>query len=175
MTNDNTRDNSSRLLTKVFHTRDSAEKAYNALIRRGYSKSDISILMSDQTRDKYFADTDLPESDLGNKALEGLGVGSAIGGALGAFAAGIATIGTIVTIPGLGLIIAGPLAAGLAGAGAGSIAGGLAGTLIGSGVPGDRAQEYEEAIKSGDIVIGIHTHSNDDYLALESEWERINS
>ena len=74
--------------------------------------------MSDDTRNKYFSNSELPETALSTKALEGLGVGSAIGGALGGLAAAVAAMGTILTIPGLGLVIAGPLAAGLAGAGA---------------------------------------------------------
>jgi hypothetical protein len=41
------------------------------------------------------------------------------------------------------VIIAGPLATGLAGAGAGGIAGGLVVFLVGSGIPEERARIYE--------------------------------
>lgn len=164
-----------KFLTNVFFTREAAEQAYDTILSHGYTKDDVSILMSNETRDKYFANTELPNSDLSNKALEGLGVGSAIGSAIGGVAAAIAAIGTVLAIPGLGIILAGPIAAGLAGAGAGGIAGGLTGALIGSGLPGERAQEYEGAIKEGGIVIGVQARTEGDYKILESKLDVIAS
>ncbi len=99
----------------MFRDRDSAERAYNSAISRGYTHDDVNVLMSDKTRYTWFTGDD---SALGSKAMEGAGTGSAIGGTLGAIIAGIAAIGTSVLIPGLGLIVAGPIAAALAGAGA---------------------------------------------------------
>ena len=170
-----TRNASGNLLTGVFNNREAAELAYDILVGSGYNKNDINIMMSDETRDKYFTNSRLSEGNIDNKALEGLGVGSAIGGAIAGFAAAVAAIGTVLVVPGLGLVIAGPLAAGLAGAGAGGIAGGLTGALVGSGIPGERAKEYEEAIKAGGIVIAVQPKSDDDYRTLESKWENINS
>ncbi len=76
-------------------------------------------LLSSATFFQQYAD-----SELGNKAAEGAGVGGAIGGTVGAIAAAIAAIGTSLVLPGLGLVIAGPIAAALAGAGAGAGAAG---------------------------------------------------
>ena len=59
------RQSSNRVLTGMFRDRDSAEKAYNSAISRGYSKDDVNLLMSDQTRDTYFADGD--DSAMGSK------------------------------------------------------------------------------------------------------------
>ena len=117
--------NEKRMVTGMFRDRESAEKAYDALEEKGYTKDEINVMMSDDTRKRYFADDD--DSDLGSKAMEGAGTGSAIGGTVGAVAGIIAAIGTNLVIPGLGLVIAGPIAAGLAGAGAGGITGGLIG------------------------------------------------
>mgnify|MGYP003381339126 CR=1 FL=1 len=47
-----------------------------------------------------------------------------------------------------GIVLAGPIAAGLAGAGAGGITGGLIGALIGSGIPEERAKVYESGVKA---------------------------
>jgi hypothetical protein len=157
-----------RMLTGMFRDRESAEGAYNSALSRGYTKDDVNLMMTDQTRDKYFADTD--DSDLGNKAMEGAGTGSAIGGTLGAIIGGIAAIGTSVLIPGLGLVVAGPLAAALAGAGAGGLTGGLVGALVGSGIPEDRAREYEEGVKNGGIVMGVNPRSDEDADYFENEW-----
>src|SRR5678815_2198730 len=98
--------------------RANAEAAYSSLTDRGYTHDEVSILMSDDTRERQFSRVDA-QTELGTKAAEGAGVGGAIGGALGAIAAAIAAVGTSLAIPGLGSVVAGPLAAGLAGAGAG--------------------------------------------------------
>lgn len=163
------RQSNNRVLTGMFRDRASAEGAYNSAISRGYSKDDVNLLMSDQTRDTYFADGD--DSGLGSKALEGAGTGSAIGGTLGAIIAGIAAIGTSVLLPGIGLVVAGPLAAALAGAGAGGLTGGLIGALVGSGIPEEHAAQYEEGIKNGGIVMGVNPRSDEDADYFENEWK----
>ncbi len=166
-----TQNNSSddKMLTRMFNDRDSAERAYTTLHERGYTKDDINVVMTDETRKKHFGHTE-HETELGNKAMEGAGKGSAIGGAIGAIAGVIAAIGTSLIIPGLGLVIAGPIAAGLAGAGAGGITGGLVGALVGSGIPEHRAKRYEEGIKNGGIVMGVKHRKDDDLTHREKEW-----
>jgi hypothetical protein len=158
------------MLTGMFADRESTEKAYNALHERGYTKDDVNLLMSDETREKHYSDK-YDHSELGTKAAETAGTGSAIGGTIGAIAGVIAAIGTSVIIPGLGLIIAGPLAAGLAGAGAGGITGGLIGALVGSGIPEDRAKVYESGIKNGHVVMGVHPKNDDDAEYLAENWK----
>ncbi len=158
----------SGMLTGMFRDRESAEKAYNSALSRGYTKDDVNVMMSDKTRDTWFSDSD--DTGLGSKAMEGAGTGSAIGGTLGAIIAGIAAIGTSVLIPGLGLVVAGPLAAALAGAGAGGLTGGLVGALIGSGIPEDRAVQYEEGIKNGGLVMGLNPRNDDDATYFENDW-----
>lgn len=156
-----------RMLTTMYNDRESAEKAYSTLQSRGYTDKDINLIMSDETRNKHFAKRhDNDDTDLGNKAMEDAGIGSAIGGTLGAIAAAVAAIGSNLILPGLGLVIAGPLAAGLAGAGAGGLAGGLIGALVGSGIPDDKAKEYEAGIKQGGIVMGVNPRNDDDVQHL---------
>ena len=159
----------SRMVTGLFRDRDSAEKAYSSLSSRGYSKDDVNVMMSDETRKTHFADA--PDSELGDKAMEGAGVGSAIGGTVGAVLAAIAAIGTAVALPGIGLVVAGPIAAALAGAGAGGLTGGLVGALIGSGIPEDRAREYESGIKEGGIVMGVNPRTDEDADYFEREFK----
>jgi len=93
---------------------------------------------------------------------------------VGAIAGAIAAIGTSIAIPGLGLIIAGPLAAGLAGAGAGGIAGGIVGALIGSGIPEERAKLYESGVKKGHIIVGVHPRTDEDADYIEKSWRASN-
>jgi hypothetical protein len=160
----------SRMLTGMFNDRKSAESAYSALESRGDSKDDVNLMMTDETRKKHFNDEEM-DTDLGTKAAETAGKGSVIGGTAGAVIGAIAAIGTSVLIPGLGLLVAGPIAAGLAGAGAGSLAGGIVGALIGSGIPEDRAKEYEEGVKNGRIVMGVNARNDEDADYFEQHWK----
>lgn len=169
MDNLNSSNSNRRMVTGMFNDRESAEKAYNTLESRGYTKDDVNVLMSDDTRKKHFKDVAHP-SDLGTKAMEGAGKGGMIGGTLGAIVGAVAAIGTSLLIPGLGLIIAGPLAAAVAGAGAGGVTGGLIGALIGSGIPKERAVVYEEGIKNGRIVMGVNPRSDEDADFIENDW-----
>lgn len=165
------RQSQNRMVTGLFRDRESAERAYGSLESRGYSKDDVNLLMSEDTRNSWFSNNAENTSGLGDKALEGAGAGSAIGGTIGAVLAAIAAIGTSVVIPGLGLVIAGPLAAALAGAGAGGLTGGLIGALVGSGIPEDRAKEYEEGIKGGGMVMGVNPRSDEDAEYFEREFK----
>ena len=149
----------SRTVSALFRTREAAERGFQALLDRGYSRDDISVVMSEESRTRYYGGNRAPDTELGNKTAEGTGAGAAIGGTVGAVLAAIAAIGTSVALPGLGLIVAGPLAAALVGAGAGGITGGLIGALVGSGIPEERAREYEAGIREGGIVFSVRTRT----------------
>ena len=95
---------------------------------------------------------------------------SAIGGVVGAVAAVVAAAGTIA-VPGLGLVVAGPIAAALAGGGAGAATGGLVGALVGSGMPEERIKLYESGIKEGGIMMGVRAKNADDADYIEREWK----
>jgi len=167
-----------RYLTGLFPDRDSAERAYQGVVDRGYKSDDINLVMSDETRKRHFSGDSSTvgarETELGNKAAEGAGIGAGIGGAIGAIAAAVVAVGTSVALPGLGLVIAGPIAAALLGAGAGGMAGGLVGALVGMNMPEERVKEYEEGIKNGGIMMGIRTKNDDDASHLEQNWRGAN-
>jgi hypothetical protein len=163
--------NEQRMVTGLFKDRASAEQAYRSTSTRGYDKDDVNLVMSDETRKTHFGDA---ETELGTKAAEGAGVGGAIGGTLGAIVAAVAAVGTTVAVPGLGLLIAGPLAAAIAGAGAGGAAGTLVGALVGWGIPEERVKRYEAGIKDGGILMGVKARSEEDARYFQNEWTRNN-
>jgi hypothetical protein len=165
-----TQTSSSRMVTGLFPDRTSAERAYGDISTRGYGREDVNLVMSDETRKRHFALADGRETELGTKAAEGAGIGGAIGGSLGAIAAAIAAVGTTIALPGLGLVIAGPLAAAIAGAGAGAATGGIVGALIGWGIPEERVKHYEEGIRNGGILMGVTPRSEDDARYFETQW-----
>ena len=156
-----------KLVTGVFKTRVAAESAVDAIIKRGYTREDISVLMSDATKSKEFA------IETRTHAADGAGIGGAVGGAVGAVLAALAAVGTTMVIPGLGIIVAGPLAAALAGMGAGGATGGLIGALVGAGIPEYRAKVYDASLRAGGILIGIESKSDEDADALEKLLEDL--
>src|SRR5216683_6252658 len=88
------RQKANRPLSGLFRDRESAERAYHSLRERGYTKDDVNLLMSEETRRKHFSD-----SELGTEALEGAAVGAAVGGVMGATLAAVAAIGTTFVLP----------------------------------------------------------------------------
>lgn len=126
--------------------------------------------MSDETRKRYFH-KDSEKTGFGNKALEGAGVGGAAGGVLGATLTAIAAAGATLTVPGLGVVIAGPLAGALAGGATGAAAGGLIGMLVGAGIPEERARTYEKDLKEGAIILGVTPRSEEDAILIERELQ----
>ncbi len=157
------------LMTGLFSDRESAEHGYNARTERGNKDSDVNLAMAGDTHKRHFA-ADGDETELGNKAAEGAGVGGAIGGTLGAIAAAVAAVGTTLLIPGLGIVVARPLAAAIAGAGAGAATGGLIGALVGWNMPEERAELREEGIKKGGILIGVRPRNVEDADYLHNSW-----
>jgi hypothetical protein len=165
---------SSPYLTGLFPDRDSAERAYQGVVDRGYKQDDVNLVMSDETRQRHFGNEGGRPTELGTKAAEGAGIGAGIGGTVGAIAAAVAAVGTSIALPGLGLVIAGPIAAALAGAGAGGAAGSLVGALIGWNIPEERIKEYESGIKEGGILMGVRPRSDEDAAHLEQQWRSSN-
>ena len=158
----------------VFDHLEDAELAVTALEGRGLPRDRVSVLMSEETRRRYATgDGDRLEIEKGTKAAEGLGKGGAVGGVLGGVLGALTAIGTSVAIPGLGLVVAGPLAAALAGAGAGGAAGGLLGALIGAGIPEYEAKHYADRVKEGGIVVGAEARTEEEADALEKDLESL--
>jgi len=156
-----------KLVTGLFKSKVAAEAAVDAVMKRGFTRDDISVLMSDATRTKEFA------LQTRSHAADGLGIGSAVGGAVGAVLAAIAAVGTTLFLPGINLVIAGPIAAALAGAGAGGATGGLIGALIGAGIPEYRAKVYEAGIRGGGILIGVEARSDEEVDRLEELLDEL--
>lgn len=156
-----------KLVTGLLKNRVAAEAAVDAIIKRGYTRDDISVLMSDATQTKEFA------LQARTHAADGAGVGGAVGGVVGAILAAIVAVGTTIFLPGLNLVIAGPIAAALAGAGAGGVTGGVIGALIGAGIPEYRAKVYEVGLLGGGILLGVEGKSDEETDKLEELLEDL--
>lgn len=155
---------SDRRIDRIFHNTGTAHAYYDQLVERGYDKDDITILMSKKTKEEYY---DGEDEDTGGEALKGAGAGSAIGGTVGAIAGAIAAIGTSIVLPGIGLVVAGPLAAAFAGAGIGGAGGALIGALTKAGLSDEKSAEYVDYLEEGKIIISVEPRDEEDrnYLA----------
>jgi hypothetical protein len=154
-----------KVVSGLVKTPAEAEAAMQRIMDMGYRREDISLIMSEDTRRQHFA------IESGTQAAAGAGVGGAVGGVMGAAIAAIVAVGTTLALPGLGLVVAGPIAAALVGAGAGGATGGLIGALVGSGVPELRARVYETGLASGWLVVGVEARSTEDARKLEQLFD----
>jgi hypothetical protein len=147
----------------IFDSEITADRAVSSLLDEGFSKDDISLIMSSKTRDSLFSSTD----DEANRVAKGGIFGAALGGTLGALVAGLTTVG-IVVLPGGGLLAVGPVIAALSGAGAGGVFGGLSGALISAGFAADEASRYEEEIKRGKVIVIVHAPNEQKAIVAEA-------
>lgn len=135
----------------IYRDRPSVEKTVDALKSAGFRAEDISVLFPETAGTKDFA------FEKGTKAPEGATTGAGSGMAIGGVLGWLAGIGALA-IPGIGpLIAAGPIVAALAGMGVGGAVGGITGALIGMGLPEYEAKRYEGRVKSGHILLSVHS------------------
>ena len=160
-------------VTGIFVTIADADGAYEALMNKGYTREDISVVMSDVTHKGHFLKIE-DESVETSHALEDAGKGALLGGTAGAIVSAIAAIGSNLALPGFGLVLMGPLLAGLTGAAAGSIAGGTIGAIIGAGYPDEHKEYYETSIQEGGIMISVSPKNALDKIEITKAFEKNN-
>jgi len=145
--------------TSVFcitKTESQAIRIVDQLKAANFSNNDISVLFPDKTGTKDFA------HEQHTKAPEGATTGGVAGGVLGGTLGWLVGIGALA-IPGVGpFIAAGPIMAALGGAALGGAVGGITGALVGLGIPELEAKRYEGKIKSGNVLIAVHTENSDE-------------
>lgn len=147
------------LVLALFSSRDAAASAARALHAVPVSPDRISVISRTHDEESALA------SDLGatpGSEIEDSPAAGRLGELSGYILAAIALV-----LPGVGPIVAaGPLAAGL-GEAAGHVAGGLSSALEGAGIPADRAEAIEQAVKNGAILLGVHASPRDAQIVHE--------
>ena len=159
-----------KMVTGLFKDSKSVDRAYQSVAKRGYAIGDINVVMSDDTRKKHFSDDRHIKNEQGSKAAEGGELGGPTGVGIGILIPVLAA-GAVLALPGLGLILAGPIAAALAGAGAAGLAVGLIGALSDWGIPEERVKQYEAGIRDGGILMGVKPRSEQDARYIEKQWK----
>lgn len=144
----------------VFSSIENAERAISALKDHGAGGNEISVVR--RSDGKGLADVEEGGSHgITVTTAEDATAGALKGGAAG-IALGILAGAVMLTIPGVGPILAaGPLwaafgAAAAAGA-AGAALGGVVGYLVDQGVPSEKAHVYAGAIHRGDVLVSVRS------------------
>jgi uncharacterized membrane protein len=135
----------------LFETEQSARLALQSLKADGFVNEKTGLLARKQVNA-----ADLQE-ETGQEIAEKAGV-SALGGTLAGSLAGLLAGLGVISIPGIGPVVAaGALAtilgATAAGAGLGAATGGLLGALIGLGISEERAEFYVQRVKHGAVLV----------------------
>ena len=161
-----------KMITGLFKDQAGVERAYQSIVQRGYDTADINLVMSDATRERFSSGGRKGDAELASKVAEGGEPGGPVSGTIGTMLPVLAVLGVFFVLPGLGLVVFGPVAAALAGAGAAGLAGvGLMGVLGDWDIPQERIQQYEAGIHAGGILIGVKPRSDQDALDFEQQWK----
>jgi len=135
------------------------EDAFRALREdAGISIEDISLLVSEDVRDKNFQFVQK------TRTAEGVGAGGALGVALGGVVAGMIGLGALATA--VGLFAVGPI---IAIGAAGSLIGGLAG----HGIDAEQAHQIQAALHQGKTMMAVHTHRPNEIAAARETFRRF--
>ena len=153
-----------QIIYALFDSPHAVEVALKDLNQAGVTLDDISILMTEDTRDGDFAPLAL------TKTTEGAATGSVMGGFVGIVLGGLAALGSTMT-GGIGLLVMGP-ALGFA------AAGGLIGGLIGHGIPEAEAKHLHDQVEAGKVLVAVHVDQAHDAdvirgLLTEDEGEAV--
>lgn len=150
-------------------TRRQAEDIVSALKVCGFSNNDISVLFPDRETTRDFG------HEKNTKAPEGAVAGAGTGGVVGGILGWVAGIGALA-IPGVGpFIAAGPIMAALSGAAVGATVGGITGGLVGLGIPELEARRFEGKVKSGNILVSVHTEDSDEVKRAKEIFSNANA
>jgi hypothetical protein len=160
----------STIVTALFADRASSELGWDAAIARGYKPSTISAVVSEETHRKLLSVEAPPPP---REEFKGAALGGAIGTPVGALAAVLIAVGSVLLLPGLGIVLAGPIIAAYAGAGAGgAVIGGIIGAMAGAELAENRVKMIEEHVKRGGYVLTVQAQSPLEADALEADWKK---
>ena len=161
----------------LFTNRRDAECAFDAALARGYEPAHINLVLTDKTRTRLFPADRPADSALTAKVSEGApdesgaGVlGGPVGGTVGTIAPVVAAVAAAALVPGLGFVLAGPIAAAVTAAGAVAVAGGLLAALTDWGIPKQEIERFQAGIRDGGILVGVNSRSAADAAPLAEQW-----
>ena len=155
-------------LVGIFDTANSAERAYESCLSRGYELGQINVVVSEGTRQKLLASDSEFKAELATREADGGELGGPKGGRVGMLVTVLAAVGAAVAVPAIGFVV-GPLAIALTAAGAAGAAGGLFAVFSDWGVPEERRHGYEADVRKGAILMTVEAKSAADAAATAED------
>jgi hypothetical protein len=134
----------------VFSTVAAADEAVRLLLAAGFSKGQITVVCSDETKERHFREFE-HQQPAGANTPAAAAIGGTVGASLGGIAAGAAGIAT----GGLPLIVA----AGI-GIWAGAVLGGFLGAMSTRGLEKEAANFYDQAVSEGKLLVTVEEHQS---------------
>lgn len=129
----------------VFATVEEAERAVMGLLDAGFDKEQITVICSDESKERYFTEFEHQEP-----AGTFTSAAALAGGAIGALLGGLPVIGVAIATGSVVLWVAGPALAGAFG-----LAGGLVGAMATRGIEKEIANYYQQAVLDGQILVAV--------------------
>lgn len=156
-----TTNQTSQALIGAFRNRLAAEEFVNEVLRRGYTRSEVSLLMIDQPAGygdayKNYDDT-VTRSEVAAMENEG---GTTATSQPPVFA-DVACAGTAVVTSGVSLVVCGPMKAVLNTTGGVTMEENIRTLLIDVGISEEDASFYEQIIREGGIIVSLAPHFQD--------------
>jgi hypothetical protein len=132
----------------VFSTVPQAKEAVAALLAEGFSVDQITVVCSDEVKERHFREFEHTEP-AGTNTPAAAAVGSAVGAAV--MGAATATLGSLFSVD---------AAAAMGGAGlwTGTIFGGFVGAMLSRGTENELANFYNQALQEGRILVAAESH-----------------
>lgn len=138
-----------QMVMGLFRDSKAAGEAVSDFVEQGYMEDVTVVSRNEKTGE-------VTEHEVQKDTSEGTAVGAATGALAGGLAGILAGVTSFV-VPGVGLLIIGPLATTLAAVGAGALTGGLVGALVDWGLPQEVAESYEVRLKAGEVLVAVST------------------
>jgi len=160
--------NSPGTVSGVFFTKKDADKAYNALIRRGHTHDDISVLMSDETLSKH-ENPSAQQTDQNDETAPE----SQIDKATNAIAEAIISITSMISLPGLGIAISNTLLKRISLKNEAQDES-TVNTVIGSRIPDEHTVSYGDSMKEGGIIISVDPRNSEEKRAIVKDFKENN-
>jgi len=138
---------------------ETADRLIDRLAEAGFTVAEISVLCSDEVKEAHFRrfEHEDPAGDHSAEAAVAGGVGGLLVagavGAIGAATGGLAVIGAAAV------------------AGAGGVFGSLIGAMLTRGSEGELADFYDQAVREGQLLLGVEVHGDDAAARLATAEE----
>jgi phage tail tape-measure protein len=129
----------------VLSTVDQTRDAVSRLLAAGFTREQITVICSDDTKERYFREFEHQESAGSNTPAA-----AAAGGAIGASLGSVATGALGLAIGGVPLLVAGGI-----GLMAGAVWGGFIGAMMTRGFEKEAADFYDQEVQAGKLLVTV--------------------